>query len=75
MTEAQRQMLETLASSVDCLEHAPDGEDITFSGDGIDGPSVGYIKPNGEIAWLTGEPVRPDGPETARGGLIGQQPY
>jgi hypothetical protein len=55
-TEAQRETIEMLQSETDNLEVEPDTQsnDLVFSGDGIDGPVVGYINPQGNVSWLVG---------------------
>jgi hypothetical protein len=67
-TKKQQETVQMLQSIIDNLEvivdeYSPSFEDIcngetdswlVFEGEGVDGPNVGYIKPNGEISWITG---------------------
>ena len=55
-TEAQRETIEMLQSETDNLEVEADTQsnDLVFSADGVDGPVVGYINPQGRVSWLVG---------------------
>ena len=57
MNITQMETLEMLTSQIDNLETAEDETDdgvFVFSGDGVDGPSVGYIEIDGQVTWITG---------------------
>lgn len=56
MNEEQRKTYEMLLSRIDNLvvvedEYSDDGA-LVFEGDGVDGPSVGYIEPDGKVCWM-----------------------
>jgi hypothetical protein len=64
MTKAQAETVEMLASEVDNLEVArladqalglpEDGDTLVFEGEGVDGPAVGHIDPDGRVFWICG---------------------
>lgn len=52
----QNKTLDMLRSEIDNLEwvggdHA---DEIVFQGDGVDGPSMGYIDLDGKVDWICG---------------------
>lgn len=54
----QKEVIQLLESQIDDLEiesseYAEDKE-LIFSGDGIDGPALGYIEFNGNVTWICG---------------------
>lgn len=54
MTKEQKETVEMLSSQLDNLQvigPAANGECV-FEGEGVDGPSVGYIRKDGKIDWL-----------------------
>lgn len=55
-TEEQAKTVEYLLSHVDNLnvvrdEYSDDGA-LCFDGDGVDGPCIGYIEPDGKVNWM-----------------------
>lgn len=61
--DAQRETIEMLLSEIDCLEvaavedmayRAQDAGVLVFDGQGVDGPSVGYIELDGKVTWIAG---------------------
>jgi len=54
--QAQAETVDMLLSYIDNLnvvedEYSTDGA-LVFDGDGVDGPCVGYINPDGTVSWM-----------------------
>lgn len=55
-TTEQAKTVDMLLSHIENLnvvrdEYSHDGA-LVFDGDGVDGPCVGYIEPDGKVSWL-----------------------
>lgn len=51
----QAKTIDCLLSMVDNLTVVPDECNdgaLVFEGDGIEGPCIGYIEPDGKVSWL-----------------------